>query len=125
MTTIANYIDGEGREVVVYGEPIIGTSPKPMFIVIPHAELPVIETVNGRPKGPAQEQHNPATTPAERAERLRREAIEKFALARAWDGLVAKQERDILALTSHLTNALGGAAGGVARHLVEEMGWKR
>ena len=106
----------------------IDWSPADGVLRITREDLPVIEQANGRPKAPPQTQHEPASTPKDRIERLRREALDKIALAKAWENLLQKQERDIAALTYALQYHLGpvpATSAALARVLVEEEGWKR
>ena len=107
---------------------MIDWSPADGVLTIARDDLPAIEQANGRPKAPAQTQHEPVTNPAERIDRLRQEALDKIALAKAWEHLLEKQERDIAALTYALQRYLGpvpATSAALARVLVEEEGWKR
>ena len=110
------------------GDRMIDWSPADGVLTIARDDLPAIEQANGRPKAPAQTHHEPVTNPAERIDRLRREALEKIALAKAWENLLEKQERDIAVLTYALQYHLGpvpATSAALARVLVEEEGWKR
>jgi hypothetical protein len=93
-------------------------------ILIDREDLPCIETVQGKPKAPTQPQGYPASTPEEKVAALRREALEKLALAEWWAEEAARRESARAELQRQITEAPHDDAERLANYLVTR-GWRR